>query len=171
MTKIIAVIGEMVKLREMVEILRSLVPTRLEATIGGVTGVFGGLITALYGEWTHALDVLLIAMTIDYLTGVLAAAISPYKKIDYKVGMKGIAKKATILLIVAMGHLADEVLNTDIIMAAVTYAYLANEGLSIIENAGVAGVPVPNVVKMAYQTISEKGDIRIGGDSHGAKKS
>ena len=106
-----------------------------------------------------------------YLTGVLAAAINTRKKIDYIVGAKGIAKKATILLIVAMGHLADEVLGTDMIMAAITYAYLANEGLSIIENAEAAGVPVPNVVKMAYQTIGEKGKIKIGGDSHEAKKS
>lgn len=158
-------------MQELVDILHSLIPSRVEATIGGITGMFGGLIAALYGAWTHALNVLLIAMTIDYLTGVLAAAISPHKKIDYKVGVKGIAKKATILLIVAMGHLADEVLGTNMVMMAITYAYLCNEGLSIIENAEVAGVPVPNVVKMAYQTIGEKGNIKIGGDSHEAKKS
>jgi toxin secretion/phage lysis holin len=110
-------------------------------------------------------------MAIDYVTGVLAAAISTRKRIDYKVGMKGIAKKATILLIVAMGHLADEVLGTNMVMMAITYAYLANEGLSIIENAEVAGVPVPNVVKMAYQTIGDKGNINLGGGASGAKKS
>ena len=48
-------------------------------------------------------------------------------------------------------------------MMAITYAYLANEGLSIVENAEVIGVPVPNVVKMAYQTIGEKGNASIGG--------
>jgi len=158
-------------LQELIEVVKSLVPSRMEATIGGITGMFGGLITILYGQWTHALNVLLIAMAIDYLTGVLAAAISTRKRIDYKVGMKGIAKKATILLIVAMGHLADEVLGTNMVMMAITYAYLANEGLSIIENAEVAGVPVPNVVKMAYQTIGEKGNINIGGGSNGNKRS
>ena len=148
---------------EVTEMLKSLIPTKLEATIGGITGMLGVLVTILYGEWTHALNALLIAMAIDYLTGVLAAAISTKKKIDYKIGAKGIAKKTTILLIVAVGHLADEVLGTDVVMMAITYAYLANEGLSIIENAEVVGVPVPNVVKMAYQTIGEKGNASIGG--------
>lgn len=131
--------------------------------------MFGALVTTLYGEWTHALNALLIAMAIDYVTGVLAAAVSKKKCIDYKVGAKGIAKKTTILLIVAVGHLADEVLGTNIVMMAITYAYLANEGLSIIENAEVIGVPVPNVVKMAYQTIGEKGNVNIGGGSRGTK--
>lgn len=148
---------------EVTEMLKSLIPTKLEATIGGITGMFGALVTTLYGEWTHALNVLLIAMAIDYVTGVLAAAVSKKKRIDYKVGAKGIAKKATILLIVAVGHLADEILGTNIVMMAITYAYLANEGLSIVENAEVIGVPVPNVVKMAYQTIGEKGNASIGG--------
>lgn len=131
--------------------------------------MFGALVTTLYGEWTHALNALLIAMAIDYVTGVLAAAVSKNKRIDYKVGAKGIAKKTTILLIVAVGHLADEVLGTNIVMMAITYAYLANEGLSIIENAEVIGVPVPNIVKMAYQTIGEKGNVNIGGGSRGTK--
>lgn len=131
--------------------------------------MFGALVTTLYGEWTHALNVLLIAMAIDYVTGVLAAAVSKKKRIDYKVGAKGIAKKATILLIVAVGHLADEVLGANIVMMAITYAYLANEGLSIIENAEVIGVPVPNVVKMAYQTMAEKGNVNIGGGASGAE--
>lgn len=131
--------------------------------------MFGALVTTLYGEWTHALNVLLIAMAIDYVTGVLAAAVSKKKRIDYKVGAKGIAKKATILLIVAVGHLADEVLGANIVMIAISYAYLANEGLSIIENAEVIGVPVPNVVKMAYRTIGEKGNVNIGGGASGAE--
>lgn len=131
--------------------------------------MFGALVTTLYGEWTHALNVLLIAMAIDYVTGVLAAAVSKKKRIDYKVGAKGIAKKATILLIVAVGHLADEVLGANIVMMAITYAYLANEGLSIIENAEVIGVPVPNVVKMAYRSMAEKGNVNIGGGASGAE--
>ncbi len=125
--------------------------------------MFGALVTTLYGEWTHALNALVIAMLIDYATGVLAAAISTRKKVDYEIGAKGIAKKATIMLIVAMGHLADELLGSNVIMAAVCYAYLSNEGLSIIKNAEVAGVPIPNVVKMAYQTIGEKGNVNLGG--------
>ena len=113
--------------------------------------------TILFGEWTNALNALLIAMVIDYITGVMAAAVNPESQIDYKVGINGLAKKAIILLIVALGHLADSVLGTNIICIGITYGYLANEGLSIIGNAEAVGVPVPNIVKAAYHAIGDKG--------------
>lgn len=139
------------------EIIRSLVPDKVEATIGGIIGMAGAVVTLLFGEWTNALSALLIAMGIDYITGVLAAAVNPESQIDYKVGIKGLAKKAIILLIVALGHLADQTLGTNIVCLGITYGYLANEGLSIIGNAEAVGVPVPNIVKTAYHAIEEKG--------------
>ena len=116
------------------------------------------MVTVLYGEWTQALNALLIAMAIDYLTGVLAAAVSPDEAVDYEKGAKGLAKKVTILLIVALGHLADAILGANVVCLAVTYGYLANEGISIVRNAEMIGVPVPDIVKMAYRTIGEKGN-------------
>lgn len=144
-------------MHEIGEVFRSLVPDKMEATIGGIIGMAGALVTILFGEWTNALNALLIAMVIDYITGVMAAAVNPESQIDYKVGINGLAKKAIILLIVALGHLADSVLGTNIICIGITYGYLANEGLSIIGNAEAVGVPVPNIVKAAYHAIGEKG--------------
>lgn len=144
-------------MQEIGEIIRSLIPDKVEVTIGGIIGMTGALVTILFGEWTNALNALLIAMVIDYVTGVMAAAVNPESQIDYKVGINGLAKKAIILLIVALGHLADSVLGTNIICIGITYGYLANEGLSIIGNAEAVGVPVPNIVKAAYHAIGEKG--------------
>ena len=148
---------------EVGEIFRSLIPDRVEAIVGGVSGVLGAWVTILYGEWTDALDALVIAMVIDYVTGVLAAGISPRRSIDYKVGAKGLAKKLMILLIVSLGHLADYVMGSNIICLAITYGYLSNEGLSILANAEAAAIPVPNVVKMAYHSIGEKSDVNLTG--------
>jgi toxin secretion/phage lysis holin len=158
-----------VKLQEVIDVLKAMIPGRTEVAIGGVTGTMGALITVLYGEWTNALNALLIAMAIDYVTGVLAAGVSPDRRIDYKVGLLGLAKKTTIFLIIALGHLADSLLGTNLICLAVAYGYLANEGLSIIENAEIIGVPVPSVVRMAYQTIGEKSNLKLGGDTGGAQ--
>jgi toxin secretion/phage lysis holin len=146
----------MVKLQEAIEIFKSLVPDKSEIFVGGATGMAGAIVTLLFGEWTHALNALLIAMAIDYLTRVMAAAINPESKIDYRIGAIGLGKKAMILLIISLGHLADLVLGTNIICMGITYAYLANEGLSIIGNAEAAGVPVPNIVKAAYHAIEER---------------
>jgi toxin secretion/phage lysis holin len=158
-----------VKLQEVIDALKAMIPGRTEVAIGGVTGTMGALITILYGEWTNALNALLIAMVIDYVTGVLAAGVSPDRRIDYKVGLLGLAKKTTIFLIIALGHLADSLLGANLICLAVAYGYLANEGLSIIENAEIIGVPVPSVVRMAYQTIGEKSNLKLGGDTGGAQ--
>lgn len=150
-------------MNEVTELIKSLVPNRTEVAVGGTTGMFGALVTILYGEWTQALNALLIAMAIDYLTGVLAAAVSPDEAVDYEKGAKGLAKKVTILLIVALGHLADAILGANVVCLAVTYGYLANEGISIVRNAETIGVPVPDIVKMAYRTIGEKGSSSLNG--------
>lgn len=154
--------GDDFLMQEVLEIARSMIPSRIEAAVGGITGMCGALITMLFGGWSDALTSLLIAMAIDYLTGVLAAAVQPTTKIDYHIGATGLAKKAGILLIVAAGHVGDIVLGTSIVEYAVIYGYLANEGLSIIGNAEAAGIPVPGVVKAAYTAIGEKSK-SIGG--------
>lgn len=150
-------------MQEILEVARSAIPGRVEAGIGVITGMFGAMITTLYGGWSDALSALLIAMGIDYLTGVLAAAIQTDDCLDYVKGAKGLAKKTFIMLIVAAGHVGDLVLGTSVIEYAVIYGYLANEGISIIANAEAAGIPVPNVIKMAYTAIKEKSNVEIGG--------
>ena len=149
-------------MQETLEAIRSFIPGRIEATLGVITGMFGAIVTTLFGGWSDALTSLLIAMGIDYLTGVLAAAVQPTREIDYKLGAIGLAKKTGILLIVAAGHVGDLVLGTSIVEYAVIYGYLSNEGLSIIRNAEAMGIPVPSVVKAAYTAIGDKSN-NMGG--------
>lgn len=121
-----------------------------------VVAVLGSLITYLFGGWSSLLGVLLTFVVMDYVTGLIAAKIQ--KELSSSIGFKGIAKKIMIFGIVAVGHLIDIVLNTDLIMNASIYFYLANELLSLTENAGKMGVPIPDVISNAIQVLNEKGE-------------
>lgn len=118
----------------------------------------GGLIGYLWGGWNALLGILLAFVIIDYITGFIAAGAEG--KLSSEVGFKGIAKKILIFVLVAVAYLLDEALggNNDIFRDAVIFFYLANELLSIIENAGMAGLPIPEVLKNAVEILKGKGD-------------
>ena len=101
------------------------------------------------------LEYLLIAMVIDYITGVTASFFSPELSLDSRIGFKGIVKKVLILLMVAMGHIVDAVIGTELAMPMVLWVYLANECLSITENVANAGVPVPKRLKSTLRQVKE----------------
>lgn len=123
-----------------------------------IAAIGGSLLTYLFGGWSALLGVLVSFVVADYVTGVLAAATEG--KLSSEVGLKGIAKKVFIFLFVALGNLADTALGSsgNIIRDAVIYFYLANELLSIIENAGRMGVPVPGILKKAVEILNGKGE-------------
>jgi toxin secretion/phage lysis holin len=101
------------------------------------------------------LQVLLVFVVLDYVSGVIASGIEG--KLSSAIGMKGIAKKVFIFLIVAAAHLADCAIgNGNVIRDAVICFYCANEMLSIIENAGRAGVPIPDMIKQAVDMLKNK---------------
>lgn len=126
-----------------------------------IAAVGGSLVTYLFGGWSALLGVLVSFVIADYITGVLAAFSE--KKLSSEIGAKGIAKKVFIFVFVALGNLADVAIgaNGNIIRNAVIYFYLANELLSIIENAGRMGVPVPSVLKHAVEILNSKGEGKI----------
>lgn len=123
--------------------------------VGGVSSVVGVCITHLYGGWSMNLEYLLIAMVIDYITGVTASFFSPELSLDSRIGFKGIVKKVLILLMVAMGHIVDGVIGTELVMPMVLWFYLANECLSITENVANAGVPIPKRLKSTLRQVRE----------------
>jgi toxin secretion/phage lysis holin len=130
---------------------------KLSFIFNSVTTGLGGVIGFLYGGWSMALTVLVTLVVLDYLTGWLASAVEG--KLSSAVGFKGIAKKVTIFLIVAVAHLADGFLNAgSVLINASVFFYAANEILSIIENASRIGVPVPKVIKDAVLILKEKGE-------------
>ena len=109
--------------------------------IGGFLGWFlGGLDGSLYA--------LIAFVVIDYLTGVMCAIAD--KKLSSEIGARGIFKKVLIFVLVGVGHIVDNQVIGDggAIRTAVIFFYLSNEGISILENAGHIGLPIPEKLRM-----------------------
>jgi toxin secretion/phage lysis holin len=124
-----------------------------------VAGV-GAVLGYLYGGWSALLGILLAFIIIDYITGVIASALEG--RLSSQVGFKGIAKKVMIFVIVAVSHLADKAMGLDsVLMSAAIFFYLANELLSILENSGRIGLPVPSILQKAIALLKEKGGEEI----------
>ena len=125
-------------------------------------GAVGSLITDLLGGWNGAMTTLLIFMIIDYLTGLAVAGIfsksmkTETGKLNSAVGFKGICKKCMIFVFVIIGHQLDILLQIDYVQNLVIISFIANELLSIVENAGLMGVPVPAVISKAIDLLNRK---------------
>lgn len=119
--------------------------------------VFAVCATFIFGGWDALITALLVLIVIDYLTGVLAAGIQG--KLSSSAGLKGIAKKVFILMIVALAVQIDNVYPTGgTVRDLVIYFFLANEGLSVLENAGRAGLPIPNKLTKTLEAFGDKND-------------
>ena len=125
----------------------------------GAFGTVGATIAWLFGGWSMALTTLLIFMGIDYITGVIVAGVfhrsgkSKSGSLSSTAGIKGLAKKGMILLFVLVAYRLDLQLSTTYIKDAVCIAFIANELLSIIENAGLMGVPIPAMIVKAVEVL------------------
>lgn len=124
-----------------------------------------GAIAGLYGEWSTALTILLVMMGVDYVTGVLVAITGKSPKtegggLSSKIGFVGLAKKGFIMLIVLVATQLDKAIGnqTMIFQTATTFYYIANEGLSILENADAMGVPFPAFIRQRLESIRESKD-------------
>lgn len=116
-----------------------------------------GFLIGIYGGWSVLLQVLLTLVVIDYISGLLASGVEG--KLSSKVGFKGIAKKLMIFVLVAVGHLVDKAIGQgSMIQDSIIFFYMGNEILSIIENAGRTGLPVPDQIKSAVQILKGKGE-------------
>lgn len=130
----------------------------LETIVKSVIGITGGVLSFLLGEWTPLLTALCVFVVIDFLSGLLAG--SKNEGLNSSKGFKGIPRKVLIFLMVAIGHTVDRLLGMDghLFRDIVVYFYLANELISIIENTGRAGLPVPPVMTKIIAILKEKGD-------------
>ena len=119
------------------------------AFIGGVLGwIFGGFDSLIYALFTF--------VALDYITGILLAIHN--KKLSSEIGFKGISKKILIFMVVSMGNVIDKyILGTgSALRTLVIMFYLTNEGISILENAGLMGLPIPEKLKNAIQQLNNK---------------
>lgn len=124
----------------------------------------GGFIAKQLGGWDAAMHVLVALMVADYLTGLIVAGIfhksnkSETGALDSKAGFKGILKKGVILLLIWIGVMLDAALGVDYIRLMVILFYIGNEGISLLENIGLMGVPLPAFLKKAFEALRDKGD-------------
>jgi len=118
----------------------------------------GGIAAYLWGPWDALLIALVACVVLDYVTGVIKAAV--LKELDSAVGFWGILKKLFIFALVALATIIDRAVPAanQAIRAAVVIFYIANEGLSILENAGEMGLPLPAVLKTALAKMKQEAD-------------
>ena len=131
--------------------------------LSGVACV-GAAIASLLGGWTGAMTTLVILMLIDYVTGIIVAGVfhnSPKCSggaLSSAVGFKGICRKFVILLIVVVACRVDLLLETNIIRDATCIGFCANELVSVTENAGLMGIPLPRKLVEAIEVLRGDND-------------
>lgn len=109
----------------------------------------------LFGGIDVALTCLIVAIILDYVSGMIKAYIK--KQLSSKIGFSGILKKIGILILVMLSVLVDRVTgNTGAIRTLVIYYFVANEGLSVLENLGESGIPIPNAIKKALKVLKDQ---------------
>ncbi len=123
--------------------------------------VVGTFLTWLFGDWDIAVKALIAFMALDYLSGVIKAYIN--KEMSSKVGLEGLTRKFLILLVLIAAVLLDRLINTGdwVFRTIVCYFYVANEGISLLENAAALGLPVPDAIKNALAQLKEGGKKEI----------
>ncbi|QPC48429.1 phage holin family protein [Mangrovibacillus cuniculi] len=121
----------------------------------GFLSVVGGVGYSLFGEWSMLLTLLTVLVVTDYISGIIAAALSG--TLSSKVGLRGIAKKILIFAFVAIAYLLDGIMGNNQIIRDVTIVfYICNEFISLTENAGNIGLPVPPIVKETIASLRSK---------------
>lgn len=127
-------------------------------------GVVGGFIASLFGGWDAALTTLIIFMGIDYVTGLIVAGVfnnstkSENGALESRAGWKGLCRKGVTLLIVLIACRLDMIIGSSFMRDAAVIAFIANELISIVENAGLMGIPVPAVIKKAIDILKSKAE-------------
>lgn len=126
-------------------------------------GIVGGAIAAAFGGWTHDLSWLVAFMVVDYLTGLMVAFSGKSPKtegggLSSAVGWLGLVRKLVTLLLVLVAHGLDVMIGVEYIKTAAVIGFMVNEVLSILENAGMLGVPMPEIFKKALEVLKGKGE-------------
>lgn len=131
-------------------------------TICTAVGVVGSAIAAAFGGWDEALVTLIIFMVIDYISGLVVAGIfhksnkSENGALESRAGWKGLCRKCVTLLFVLIAYRLDLAIGVDYIRNAVIIGFMANELISIVENAGLMGIPLPGVIQNAIEILTQK---------------
>lgn len=126
-------------------------------------GTVGGMIASALGGWDTGIQILIIFMALDYLSGLVVAGVFKQSKksasgaLQSDAGLRGLLKKGMQLIIVLIGYQLDVIIGSEFVRNAVIIAFSTNEVISIIENAGLMGVPVPAVISKAIDVLNKRG--------------
>jgi len=125
-------------------------------------GTIGGLIASAFGGWDASMTTLLFFMAIDYITGLIVAGVfhkstkSESGSLESRAGWKGLCRKGTTLLVVLVAYRLDIAMGTTVIRDGVVIAFIANEAISIIENAGLMGLPIPKIIMNSIEVLKKR---------------
>ena len=136
--------------------------TNIKTMLCTAFGVVGGLLAKMFGGWTEDMITLVIFMTVDFIMGLIVAGVfhksnkSANGNLNSRAGWMGLCKKFVTLLFVLIAHRLDVSLGTDYICTAAIIGFIINEALSVVENAGLMGVPLPEVIIKAIDVLKKK---------------
>lgn len=129
-----------------------------------VIGAVGSGIAALFGGWDTGLVSLLIFMGLDYISGLVVAGVfhksnkTNTGSLESKTCWKGLCRKCMTLVFVLVAYRLDLIIGTNYIRDAVIIAFIANELISLVENAGLMGIPLPAVLTKAIDILQKKSE-------------
>ncbi|WP_239617596.1 phage holin family protein [Cohnella mopanensis] len=127
----------------------------MQVQAGAITAIMGAMVSFSFGIWNESLTFLLVLMAIDYFTGV-TAAIKEGSGLNSNVGFWGLFKKGLILLVLIIAHRLDLILGVDAVMGSAVFFYMMNELLSVIENYGRLGLPLPEQLKRIVLVLRDR---------------
>ncbi len=134
----------------------------MKAKVCTLLGTIGSIVVSAFGGWDSGLATLIVFMGIDYIMGLVVAGIfrnSPKTQsgaLESRVGWKGLCRKCVTLLFVLIAYRLDIIIGVSYIRNAVIIGFVANELISIVENAGLMGIPLPTVLSNAVEILTRK---------------
>lgn len=138
--------------------------TNLKLYVCAMAGTVGAFVAWLFGGWSEDMATLIILMISDYITGVIVAAFFKKSKksangsLSSVAGLKGLCKKGVMLLVILIAHRLDVSLGVEYIKSATIIGFIVNEVISVTENVGLMGVPLPEVIKRALEVLKSKAE-------------
>ena len=129
-------------------------------------GIIGAAISDLFGGWDEAMTTLIVFMAVDYITGIIVAGVFRQSRksdtggLKSNVGWQGLCRKGVTLALVLMSCRLDIMVGTAYIKDTVVIAFCTNELISIVENAGLMGIPMPNIITRAIDILKHDSEER-----------
>ena len=137
----------------------------IKAKLCAVIGLVGSFLASMVGGWDTGMKTLITFMVIDYVSGLIVAGVfhnstkTETGTLESRAGFKGLCRKGMTLLYVIVACKLDMIIGTNYIRDVVVIGFVANETISITENLGLMGVPMPSVIKKAIDILTKKTEV------------